>query len=79
LFFPERIKNIKGSYKVLEVGPGSSPFPRSDVLLEKRFDDKEALKQRGLQPKIEYNKPIYYYDGSKFPFQDNEFDYVICS
>jgi len=80
MFFPERIKNIRSSDLVLEVGPGGSPHPRSDVLLEKKFDtEKEALKQRGLQPKIEYDKPIYYYDGSEFPFEDNEFDYVICS
>jgi len=79
LFFPERIKSIQESDKILEIGPGSSPFWRSDVLLDKKFDDKEALKQRGLQTKIEYDKPIYYYDGSKFPFKDNEFDYVICS
>lgn len=79
LYFPERIKSIKETNKVLEIGPGSSPFPRSDVLLEKKFGDKESLEQRGLQPKIEYNKPIYYYDGSKFPFKDNEFDYVVCS
>ncbi len=79
MFFPERIKKIKESDKVLEIGPGSSPFRRSDVLLDKKFEDKEALRQRGNQPKIEYDKPIYYYDGLKFPFEDKEFDYVICS
>jgi len=79
LFFPERIKSIKESDKVLEIGPGSSPFSRSDVFLDKKFEGKEALKQRGNQPKIEYDKPIFYYDGSNFPFEDNEFDYVICS
>ncbi len=79
MFFPERIKSIGKSDKVLEIGPGSSPFSRSDVLLDKKFNGKEALEQRGLQPKIEYDKPIYYYDGSTFPFEDDEFDYVICS
>ena len=24
-------------------------------------------------------KPVYFYDGGSFPFDDNEFDYVICS
>jgi len=79
MFFPEKIKSIKATDKVLEIGPGSSPLPRSDVFLDKEFDDKEAQKQRALQPKIKYNKPAYYYEGSNFPFQDNEFDYVICS
>jgi len=79
LFFPEKIKSIKEADRVLEIGPGSSPFWRSDILLDKKFDDREALKQRGNQPKIEYDKPIFYYEGSKFPFEDNEFDYVICS
>ena len=79
MFFPERIKSIKESDRVLEIGPGSSPLPRSDILLDKKFEDKEAFKQRGNQPKIEYDRPIYYYDGLNFPFKDNEFDYVICS
>ncbi len=79
MFFSERIKSIRKSDKVLEIGPGSSPFWRSDVLLDKKFDEKQAFKQRGDLPKIEYDKPIYYYNGSTFPFKDNEFDYVICS
>lgn len=79
MFFPERIKGIAETDKVLEIGPGASPFPRSDALLEKIFDENEAFKQRGLQPKTEYSKPVYYHDGRQFPFQDKEFDYVICA
>lgn len=79
MFYPERVKNIKPNDKVLEIGPGSSPFPKSDVYLEKYFNDEESYEQRGLQNSIEYKKQIHYYKGVKFPFRDKEFDYVICS
>jgi len=67
---------------VLEVGPGSSPYPRSNAFLELNFDTNEdKLAQRGgvLQESDFGDRPVYYYDGSKFPFEDNQFDYVICS
>ncbi len=80
MFFPEKILNIKPSDYVLEIGPGSHPHPRSDVLLEKIFENKKiAKRQRGLTPEIKTDKKIIYYDGGKFPFSDKEFDYVICS
>lgn len=80
MFFPERIKSIKTLDKVLEVGPGNTPFYRSDVLLEKVFDDeKEAFLQAGGTEKKDLKKEIVYYQGDIFPFKDNEFDYVICS
>jgi len=31
MFFPEKIKNIKKNDYVLEIGPGGTPFNRSDV------------------------------------------------
>lgn len=80
MFLPERITKIHTSDRVLEVGPGGNPHPRSDVLLERRFDNiEEALIQRGYGPEINTDKPIHYYDGGRFPFADKEFDYVICS
>lgn len=79
MFFPEKIKNIKPGDKVLEIGPGSLPFSRSDVYLDKVFTGAEASAQRGYAKEISYNKPLYTYDGTAFPFKDNEFDYVICS
>ena len=78
MFFPERIKNITPSDKVLEVGPGVAPYQRSDVLLDKSFDEHDAYEQRGGQVQIHYTKPLCYYDGKTFPFKDREFDYVIC-
>ena len=82
MFFPGKIKNIKQTDHVLEIGPGGAPHPRSDVLLEKRFNDlDEAEGQRGFAPplKDKYKGKAVYYDGGRFPFQNKEFDYVICS
>lgn len=79
MFFPDRIKNINRKEQVLEVGPGGSPHPRSDVLLEKSFDQKTAEAQRGYAPAFKTKKKVVFYDSQKFPFKDNEFDYVICS
>ncbi len=82
MFFPNKIKSIKTQDKVLEIGPGSHPHPRSDVFLELDFSSiEEKLRQRGgiSQDANFGKKPIAYYDGNSFPFQDNEFDYVICS
>lgn len=82
MFFPEKIKNIKQTDHVLEIGPGGTPHPRSNVLLEKIFAElNEAKGQRGFAPplKDKYKGKVVYYDGGRFPFQDKEFDYVICS
>jgi predicted SAM-dependent methyltransferase len=79
MFFPERIKSIKSTDRVLEVGPGGTPHPRSDVLLEKNFDDDELRRQRGNTLPLTTDKEIVFYEGDRFPFKDKEFDYVICS
>ena len=46
MFFPERI-HLLASDRVLEVGPGATPHPRSQMFLEKRFEGAEAVRQRG--------------------------------
>lgn len=80
MFFPNLITGIDKSQKVLEVGPGGYPHYRSDVLLEKKFQTKhEAEAQRGFTKLNTFGKTLVYYNGSKFPFEDKEFDYVICS
>jgi hypothetical protein len=80
MFFPNLIKSIKSSDRVLEIGPGGNPHPRSDVLLEYDFESTElAQAQRGYTPSIITEKPIILYKGDRFPFEDKEFDYVICS
>lgn len=80
MFFPEKIINIKSSDRVLEIGPGSSPYFRSDVLLEMDFENEtDYEKQFGHSEKLVTDKKIVFYKGDVFPFADNEFDYVICS
>jgi SAM-dependent methyltransferase len=79
MFFPDKIKSIRPTDKVLEVGPGAMPYHRSDVLLEKKFEETEWFSQSGNQKPEFAGKPVVFYDGGRFPFKDNEFDYVICS
>lgn len=80
MFFPKKIISIKPNDYVLEIGPGGNPFPRSDVLLEKKFKtEKISTAQRGYAPNLKTEKRIVYFDGDVFPFRDKEFDYVICS
>lgn len=82
MFYPERIVSIQPGDKVLEIGPGSSPSSRANEFLEYKFNDPQvALAQRGnvlTNPDFGGRK-VNYYDGRRFPFQDNEFDYVIVS
>lgn len=79
MFFPERICSIKPTDRVLEIGPGGSPHPRSNVLLERNFTPEEAAAQRGHAPGLTGEHDIVYFDGGRFPFDDKAFDYVICS
>jgi len=80
MFFPDKIKNIQPNFKVLEIGPGAHPFYRSDILLELEYEsEEEKIAQFGHDEKLITDKKIVYYKGEKFPFSDNEFDYVICS
>ena len=74
MFFPERIRRIGANDRVLEVGPGSCPHPRSDVLLEKKFSDpSEAEAQRGYGPPLQTDKEIVYHD-EPLRFDDLEVD-----
>lgn len=79
MFFPDRIRHIERGDRVLEIGPGSTPHPRADILLERQFGDEEAREQRGRTQALVTNKRIVFYEGGRFPFADGEFDYVICS
>ena len=82
MFFEKKITSIRPQDRVLEIGPGSSPHPRSNAFLELAFDQHEdKISQRGGIAKDAGfgGRPVYYYDGNAFPFENNQFDYVICS
>lgn len=80
MFFADRILSISSQDRVLEIGPGATPHPRSDVFLEKIFEtEKELVAQSGHVGKLQTNKKVVTYSGDRFPFKDKQFDYVICS
>lgn len=80
MFFPEKITSIRPGDRVLEIGPGGTPHPRSNVFLELKYsDDNEWRLQRGCTEKLRTDKPIIYYNGDTFPFSEGEFDYIVCS
>lgn len=80
MFYPQKIQGIQESDKVLEIGPGDSPYQRSNVLLELAYtSEEERIKQFGHSQPLKSDKQIVYYDGKRFPFDDASFDYVICS
>jgi SAM-dependent methyltransferase len=82
MFFQQKITLPKRDWKVLEIGPGALPHPRSDAFLELEYrDELTKIRQRGdvTRPPDLGTRPVYFYGGSRFPFSDNEFDYVICS
>ena len=80
MFFSSKIVSINESDRVLEIGPGATPHPRSDIFLDLRYEDEnEEQAQFGYSGKLNSEKKIVYYDGEEFPFKDNEFDYIICS
>lgn len=80
MFFPERITSILPDDKVLEVGPGATPYFRSDLFLEKKFkSDDDLIAQSGKVGLLHTTKPVFTYEGDVFPFKDKEFDYVVCS
>lgn len=82
MFFSQRIRSIGSGDRVLEIGPGATPFVRADEFLEYDFgSDDEAIRQRGeVQAVPEFGeRKVSRYKGARFPFRDGEFDYVIAS
>ena len=60
---------------VLDVGGGSSPHPRADVVCDKFPLDNT---HRGGALKLYKKQKFVKADGERLPFKDKEFDYVFC-
>lgn len=63
--------------KVLEIGGGGFPHPRTSLILDK-FLMEDGVRQRG-QADLVIDRPFVHADACKMPFADKSFDYVIAS
>ncbi len=78
-----KVSNPSSRYKlkipknatVLDVGSGHNPHPRANVVTDKFVEDNYHRKS-GI--KVFQKQRFVEADGENMPFQDNEFDYVIC-
>lgn len=69
--------NIPNGAKVLEIGGGGFPHPKSSLILDKLLDE-DGIKQRGGASLV-LDRPFVHADACKMPFADKSFDYVIAS
>jgi hypothetical protein len=71
---------VKRNDLVLEIGPGSSPFWRSNILIDKYDNEDEVPKGNFGHGRLRTKgKPFYKIIDNKIPFPDNAFNYTICS
>lgn len=68
--------NISKSDYVLEVGGGHNPHRRSNVIVDK-YDNNNYHRSGDIF--VNNNQKFLKADGADLPFDDNEFDYVICN
>lgn len=63
---------------VLDVGGGDQPHWRADVIVDLYPDEAEAA-QRFNGGAARVDRPLFVADAADLPFNDNTFDYVVCS
>ena len=68
--------NIKRKDLVLEVGGGHNPHSRSNIVVDKHIDSNY---HRSGDIFVNKNQVFKQADGENLPFEDKEFDYVICN
>src|SRR5690606_1584155 len=67
---------IKKNERVLEVGGGPNPHPRANVVIDK-FVDFDYHRKGDIN--LYKHQQFAQADGESLPFEDNEFDYIICN
>lgn len=67
---------IPKQYRVLEVGGGHNPHPRSNFVVDK-FVDSNYHRQSDI--KVLGHQEFIQADGASLPFPEKSFDYVICN
>ncbi|HBF19123.1 MAG TPA: SAM-dependent methyltransferase [Cryomorphaceae bacterium] len=67
--------DIKPNDRVLDIGNGDFPHPRANVCVDKYTNDNT---HRSSDIKVLPHQTFMQADGENLPFEDNEFDYVIC-
>jgi len=68
--------SAKKSDNILEVGGGHNPHPLSNVVVDKYIDSNY---HRSGDIKLRKNQRFMQADGEQLPFENNDFDYVICN
>lgn len=66
---------IRSSDRVLEIGGGHNPHPRSNVVVDKFAHNND---HRSGDIKVLKHQTFIAADGEDLPFKDQEFDYVFC-
>lgn len=74
----DRELGIKPTDFVLDVGPGSLPFERANVLVD-RWPGSEGIGQRGGAKFRTNGKKLVIADATALPFANQTFDFVMCS
>ena len=70
--FGWRSIGIQKSDLVLEIGSGSNPLIRSDILLDRSIEPFQRA------ARLTKDRPIVIADAQQIPFADNSFDYVLA-
>jgi len=68
--------SIRKKERVVEIGGGHNPHPRSNVVVDKFI---ESNFHRKTDIKVFQHQEFLQADGEDMPFKDKEFDYAICN
>lgn len=70
------MRRERRSCKVLEIGSGSTPDPRADVLVDRHIRDNRERNR--AEPIWRDSRPLIAADGAALPFGDKSFDLVLA-